>query len=156
MNRDLDAEPFWRVKSLTEMTKDEWESLCDGCAKCCLIKLEDEDTEELVYTDVVCNLLDCDACRCTDYPNRSVKVPDCVELTPDNVHELSWMPPSCAYRLIAEGEDLPFWHPLVSGEEESVHRAGASVRGKVIREADTDPEEWEDRVVSWPEEMHDD
>lgn len=156
MNRDLDAEPFWRVKSLTEMTKDEWESLCDGCAKCCLIKLEDEDTNELVYTDVVCNLLDCDACRCTDYPNRSVKVPDCVELTPDNVHELSWMPPSCAYRLIAEGEDLPFWHPLVSGEEASVHRAGASVRGKVIREADTDPEEWEDRVVSWPEDMHDD
>lgn len=156
MNRDLDAEPFWRVKSLTEMTKDEWESLCDGCAKCCLIKLEDEDTNELVYTDVVCNLLDCDTCRCTDYPNRSVKVPDCVELTPDNVHELSWMPPSCAYRLIAEGEDLPFWHPLVSGEEASVHRAGASVRGKVIREADTDPEEWEDRVVSWPEDMHDD
>ena len=156
MSRDIEAEPFWRVKSLTEMTKDEWESLCDGCAKCCLIKLEDEETDELAYTDIVCNLLDCDACRCTDYPNRSVKVPDCVELTPDNVHELSWMPPSCAYRLIAEGEDLPFWHPLVSGEEESVHRAGASVRGKVIREADTDPEDWEDQIVTWPEEMHDD
>ncbi|PCJ69196.1 MAG: hypothetical protein COA62_11220 [Rhodobiaceae bacterium] len=147
----MEEKPFWQTKSLSEMTRPEWESLCDGCAKCCLIKLEDEDTGDLEYTDIACNLLDCENCSCTDYPNRATKVPDCVELTPKNVHQLTWMPSTCAYRLLAEGKDLPWWHPLVSGEEESVHLAGVSVRGRVLLEDDVDMTDIESRIVSWPE-----
>ncbi|MEQ9144353.1 MAG: YcgN family cysteine cluster protein [Parvibaculaceae bacterium] len=147
----MDSEPFWRTKSLTEMTRQEWESLCDGCAKCCLVKLEDEDTGELEYTDIACHLLDDETCQCGDYANRAEKVPDCVKLTPKNVGELSWMPSSCAYRLVAEGKDLPWWHPLVSGEEESVHLAGISVRGRVVSENDVPDDDLEGRIVTWPE-----
>ena len=108
--------PFWRLKRLGEMTQAEWESLCDGCGRCCLNKLIDEDTNETVFTDVGCKLLDGETCRCTDYAHRQAKVKDCVRLTPRNVRRLTWLPPTCGYRLVAEGRDLYWWHPLKSGE----------------------------------------
>jgi uncharacterized cysteine cluster protein YcgN (CxxCxxCC family) len=142
-------EPFWRRKTLSEMTAAEWESLCDGCARCCLIKLEDTDTGVISYTEIACRLLDLGACRCAHYDKRSTLVPDCVVLTPDRVGELGWMPSTCAYRLLAEGRDLPWWHPLVSGDPETVHEAGISVRGRVLPEARGDDPE--DHIVTWPE-----
>lgn len=132
---------------MNEMTSEEWESLCDGCAQCCLHKLEDEDTGEILYTNVVCKLLDTRACVCTDYPNRHVRNPECLELTPRLVRRLHWMPDTCAYRLVAKGEDLPDWHHLVCGDREEVHRRGISVRGKVISEADVDMDQIEDYIV---------
>lgn len=143
-------EPFWRAKRLEQMTRAEWESLCDGCAKCCLVKLEDEDTGELEYTDIACRLLDAETCRCSDYANRSERVPDCVTLTPKNLEDIDWMPPSCAYRLLKEGKDLPWWHPLVSGEYEAVRLAGMSVHGRFLFEDEADMEDLEGRIVSWP------
>ncbi len=128
-------EPFWRRKTLAEMTRSEWESLCDGCAKCCLDKLEDEDTGEIRYTEVACRLLDLGTCRCTDYANRKRFVPDCVILTARRVDRLAWLPSTCAYRLLSEGKDLEWWHPLVSGDPETVHRAGVWVRGREVPEA---------------------
>lgn len=145
----MTEQPFWRRKSLTEMTDAEWESLCDGCAKCCLIKLEDEDTGEISYTDIACRLLDLGLCRCTRYAERSRLVPDCVVLAPETVVDLGWMPSTCAYRLISERRDLPWWHPLVSGDPETVHRAGISVRGRAVSEDGGDDPE--DRIVHWPE-----
>ena len=113
---------FWRRKSLEEMTPAEWESLCDGCAKCCLHKIEDEDTGEVFYTNVACRLLDLKSLRCTKYQERQRYVPDCAVLNPENVHMLSWMPETCAYRLLAEGKDLADWHPLISGRPgQSIH-----------------------------------
>jgi uncharacterized cysteine cluster protein YcgN (CxxCxxCC family) len=145
--------PFWRTKTLAEMDAAEWESLCDGCARCCLVKLEDEDTGQVLYTDVACTLLDAGSCRCRSYADRQSKVPDCVGLTADIVPRLSWLPSTCAYRLVAQGEDLPAWHPLVSGDPESVHAAGISVRGEVAGpEEDFTLAELLDRVVDWPEE----
>ncbi|MCC7483107.1 MAG: YcgN family cysteine cluster protein, partial [Hyphomicrobiales bacterium] len=119
--------PFWKTKTLTDMSRDEWESLCDGCGRCCLNKLEDEDTGKFLYTRAACKLLDVKTCRCTDYPNRAARVPDCVTLTPENVGELGWLPQTCAYRLLDEGQSLPGWHPLVSGRPETVTEAGISV-----------------------------
>ena len=146
--------PFWRVKTLAEMSDSEWESLCDGCGRCCLNKLEDDDTGRVYFTEVGCKLLDTDACRCRDYANRSDEVPDCVRLTPQVVPTLNWLPPSCAYRLVAEGRDLYWWHPLVSGDPESVHAAGVSVRGRVPVLEDEIPEEaLEDRIVDWPKRL---
>lgn len=142
--------PFWMVKSLEEMTKTEWESLCDGCGRCCLNKLEDWDTGEIVWTDVACRLLDGDTCRCKDYSNRSEQVPDCIPLTPEKVRELTWLPPTCAYRLLADGDTLYWWHPLISGDPQTVHDAGVSVRGRVRDEAGMAVEEYADHVVSWP------
>lgn len=141
--------PFWRRKTLAQMTVDEWESLCDGCGKCCLVKLQDPDTDEIAYTDVACRLLDGASCRCADYPNRKQRVPDCVVLNPRVVADLSWMPSTCAYRLLKEGRDLAWWHPLVSGDPGTVHEAGISVRGRVISETLVEDAELPDHVVDW-------
>ena len=141
--------PYWRTKSLEEMTREEWEALCDGCARCCLIKLEDEETGEIAYTDIACRLLDLGTCRCSRYRQRLRLVPQCVDLTPEQVRSFDWLPSTCAYRLVAEGRDLAWWHPLVSGDPETVHRAGISVRGRVVPERRGDDPE--DRVVTWPE-----
>ncbi len=142
---------FWRVKSLAEMSEAEWESLCDGCGKCCLIKLEEADTGEIAFTDVSCHLLDLGTCRCGNYAERKRLVPDCVVLRPKTVDQISWMPSTCAYRLIARGEDLAWWHPLVSGDPETVHRAGISVRGRAVSEAKVKDRDLEDHIVVWPE-----
>ncbi len=132
MSAKLDPQaPFWERKSLHQMTQSEWESLCDGCGKCCMSKLIDEDTDEIHYTTVACRLFDAGACNCTDYENRQAQVADCVRLTPDNVLELPWLPKTCGYRLVAEGKPLFEWHPLVSGDPMSVHEAGISVFGRV-------------------------
>jgi len=143
------ALPFWKTKKLSEMTPAEWESLCDGCGKCCLFKLEDEDDGKVYYTNIVCKLIDLKTCRCTRYDQRTELVPTCLELNSENVFQLTWMPKTCAYRLLAEGKDLYWWHHLVSGSFETVHKVGVSIRGKVEME-DTIPEEdWEDHVVDW-------
>lgn len=128
------------------MNRAEWESLCDGCAQCCLIKLEDVESGELFHTRLVCRLLDIGACRCTDYDNRHARVPDCARLAADSIGDLTWLPHTCAYRLVAAGEDLPWWHPLVSGDPETVHQAGISVRSWARSETDV-PEDKYDRFV---------
>ncbi|MEZ5841404.1 MAG: YcgN family cysteine cluster protein [Hyphomicrobiales bacterium] len=146
------APRFWREKTLEEMTSAEWESLCDGCARCCLMKLEDIDTGEIAWTNVACSLLDETTCRCRDYAGRHRIVPDCIALDPRTVRTLSWLPPTCAYRLLSEGKDLDWWHPLVSGSPETVHKAGISVLGRTVGEASVDVDDLEDYVVDWPEE----
>jgi hypothetical protein len=143
-------EPFWRTKTLAELSQSEWESLCDGCGRCCLNKLEDWDTGEIDWTNVACRLFDGQSCRCSDYPNRHAKVPDCIGLTARNVPNLRWLPPTCGYRLVAEGRDLYWWHPLVSGDPETVHEAGISARGRTISEVGVAEEELEDHIVKWP------
>ena len=137
-----DPLPFWRTKRLAEMSETEWESLCDGCGLCCLIRFEDEDTGEVIPTRVSCTLFDDKLCRCKDYANRKATVPDCIKLTPWNIEALKWMPPSCAYRRLHEGRGLPKWHPLITGDPDSTHTRGPSVRGQTISE-DTlaDPED---------------
>jgi uncharacterized protein len=142
--------PFWKRKSLAEMTLPEWESLCDGCGRCCLNKLEDWDTGEVYWTDISCTLLDCRTCRCTDYGNRFSRVSDCIKLEPGNVATLGWLPPTCAYRLVQEGRDLYSWHHLLSGSRETVHQVGISVRGRTVPEDGLSLEDYEDHLVSWP------
>jgi uncharacterized protein len=143
--------PFWRRKSLEEMTDSEWESLCDGCARCCLNKLEEEGTDRTFYTNVGCRLLDSKVCRCRDYSHRLKQVDDCVRLTPESLKTITWLPPSCAYVLVAEGKDLYWWHPLVSGDPETVHTAGVSVRSHILAsEKDVPDEDLEEHIVSWP------
>ena len=142
---------FWQHKHLTEMTDAEWESLCDGCARCCMIKLEDEDTGEVHYTSLVCDLLDLATCRCTRYPQRHELVSDCIEFNADLAATLRWLPDTCAYRRLAEGLDLPDWHPLVSGRPESVHEAGISVRGRVRHAGTLDEEALTKHVIRWVE-----
>jgi uncharacterized protein len=147
--------PFWRRKSLEEMTDSEWESLCDGCGRCCLNKLEEEGNDaDTYYTDVGCRLLDGQTCRCRDYANRLELVDDCVQLTPESLKTINWLPPSCAYVLVAKGKDLYWWHPLVSGDPETVHAAGVSVRGRMSgTEATIPDEDLEEYIVSWPQKL---
>lgn len=142
-----DDVPFWKRKALGEMTGPEWESLCDGCGKCCLNKLENEDTGEILYTNAACRLLDLDTCRCASYEDRQRFVPDCRRLTPQNVKTIPWLPMSCAYRRLAEGKDLEWWHPLVSGTTDTVIEAGISVFGRTVSERDV--EDIEDYIVDW-------
>lgn len=140
--------PFWQAKTLAQMSPAEWESLCDGCGRCCLHKLREDDTGRLHHTEIACRLLDITTARCTDYANRKRRVPDCVRLTPARLQKIDWLPPSCAYRLIAERRDLPEWHPLRSGDPESVVRAGISVRGRAVPERTAGATE--DHIATWP------
>lgn len=143
MTEDTPA-AFWRTRALDQLSEDEWESLCDGCGKCCLHKIEDEDTSELLYTRVACRLLDIARCRCTDYDRRFMQVPDCLAIR-QHLDKVHWLPETCAYRVLAEGHDLPSWHPLRSGDPEAVHRHGISIRDFALREQDV--ECIEDHVV---------
>jgi hypothetical protein len=140
---------FWEEKKLSEMTPSQWESLCDGCGKCCLHKLEDEDDDTLYYTDIACKLLDVESCRCSDYTNRVKKVPSCLTLTAATLKDVHFLPDTCAYRLLAENKPLAPWHPLISGNSASVHEAGISVSGRVFSETYIHPDEFEDRVIHW-------
>ncbi len=145
----MNKQRFWERRPLAELTQQEWELLCDGCGKCCLHKLENDADGLVYYTDVACRLLDTDSCRCTDYEHRKQQVSDCLQLTYSDLHQLDWLPSSCAYRLLAEGEALPDWHHLISGKTDSVHTAGVSVRGRCV--AETDVDDLEDHIVFWPE-----
>ena len=134
--------PFWQAKTLQQMTAQEWESLCDGCGLCCLVRFEDEDSGQVIPTRVHCRLFDPQTCACSNYAERRKHVPDCIKLTPGNIAKLPWMPLSCAYRRLHEGKDLPAWHPLVTGDPESVHEAGVSIRGQTLNEDElADPED---------------
>jgi len=162
--------PFWQEKSLAEMSRAEWESLCDGCAKCCLNKfIDDEDTddetelqptdhlkegEQVVYSSIACYLLNEKSCQCSQYDKRTTLVPDCVQLTQDNLADVFFMPPSCTYRRLQEGRGMPSWHPLLhKGKKSAMHKAGMSVRGKIVKDDDVDVEDFEDYIVTWP--LHD-
>ncbi len=139
---------FWENVPMTKMTNKEWEALCDGCGKCCLNKLEDEDTGEVALTRVACRLLDDQSCLCTHYQNRHQFVPDCIVLKPQDIEShMYWLPQTCGYRLIYQGDALPDWHPLISGTQASVHAAGISVQHTTVSEFDTPFEEWEDHII---------
>lgn len=140
---------FWRDKSLNKMTEAEWESLCDGCGRCCLIKLQDEESEEVVYTSVVCQWFNQRTARCRRYPERHELVPDCVPFDATGAATFDWLPDSCAYRRLARGEDLAWWHPLVSGDRATVVQAGISVLGQVVSEKHVHEEDLEDYVITW-------
>lgn len=140
---------FWQTKSLDQMSDQEWESLCDGCARCCLHKLEDEDTEEVVFTRVACQLLDTQSCRCSDYSNRFAKVPDCLTIKPLDIQKLSWLPDTCAYRLLSEGKELLSWHPLISGRPDSVIEAGISMSEQCISETYVPLTEFDQHIIEW-------
>lgn len=153
---DLIAKPdlaprFWEKKRLTDLSKDEWEALCDGCGKCCMNKLEDEDTGEVALTRVACRLFDNDSCRCAQYPIRHQFVPECIVLSPANIPDnLYWMPETCAYKLLWNGNPLPAWHPLETGTADSVHDAGVSMQGMTVPEFEVDDDDWEDHIIDEP------
>ena len=146
----MSMQPFWKTKTLAQMSAEEWEKLCDGCGKCCLSKLEDEDTGDIYWTSVGCRLFNPETCRCKDYDNRLEKVSDCIPLSPANLASISWLPQTCAYRLVLEGRDLYWWHHLVSGSRETVHEAGVSVRDLVSVSEDelAEPEDYFDHIRS--------
>jgi len=147
---DGDEQPFWRTKTLEQMTPEEWESLCDRCGRCCLVKLEDEDTGEIHKTDIACKLFDAGACGCIAYAKRQKKVSDCIKLTPESVRSIKWLPTTCAYRLVREGKPLQDWHPLVSGSADTVHEAGISVRGRIGgSERTVKLRDYVDHIVDW-------
>ncbi|WP_198783212.1 YcgN family cysteine cluster protein [Shewanella putrefaciens] len=139
---------FWQSKTLAQMTATEWESLCDGCGKCCLNKLIDDETEDLYYTNAACLLLDHNSASCQHYSDRFSHVPQCTVITLDNINQLTWLPDSCAYRRLAAGRDLPSWHPLITGSKEAMHLSGMSIQGKVIDERRV--KDIEDHIVLWP------
>lgn len=141
--------PFWKSKSLSEMDSTQWESLCDGCGRCCLHKFEDADTGVVYYTDVACRLLNAGTCRCRDYGQRASRVPECLVLKPDETEKFYWLPATCAYRRLADGRELPRWHPLISHDPETVHRAGVSVREKVVSEEHVHPNDIVRRIIDW-------
>nr|WP_319249679.1 YcgN family cysteine cluster protein [uncultured Celeribacter sp.] len=142
---------FWETVPLAKMTEDEWEALCDGCGKCCLNKIEDADSGEVFLTRVACRLLDDQSCQCGQYEIRKKLVPECIQLTPKTIGEHAyWMPVTCAYRLLWQGRSLPAWHPLLSGDPESVHAAGISVRGRTVPEFEVDDDDWEDHIIEEP------
>ena len=140
---------FWNTKSLDDMSLEEWESLCDGCGRCCLHKLEDIDTGLYFYTDIACRLLDSETCRCSNYPQRRLLVKDCLLLSPTDSDQYNWLPVTCAYRRIAEGKNLDWWHPLISGNKETVHEARISVRGRTVNENTVSADQLEDHIISW-------
>ena len=140
---------FWLEKAIEDLTPSEWESLCDFCSKCCLHKFIEPGKTEVLFTNVVCRYMDMETCKCSDYENRHENVPDCVLLTPKLAKGANWLPKNCAYRLVAEGKDIPWWHPLKTGNPESTRKTGNSVYGKVVSEDDIDPEDLEDMVVDW-------
>ena len=140
---------FWKTYPLDELNSAEWEALCDGCGLCCLIKLEDEDSNEVAYTKVACKLLDCQTARCSAYKQRFKFVPDCIQLTPEKLATIHWLPPSCAYRRLKEGKNLPTWHYLNTGSHDSIIKARKSAAGRCISENKINEEEIEDYVVRW-------
>lgn len=142
---------FWETVPLRAMTPHEWEALCDGCGKCCLNKLEDEETGEVALTRVACRLLDAETCRCGQYETRRTYVPECIMLTPDTIAEIAyWLPETCAYKLLHEGQTLKDWHPLITGDPNSVHRAGVSVQGWTVPEFEVDDDDLEDHIIREP------
>ncbi|KMT66503.1 YcgN family cysteine cluster protein [Catenovulum maritimum] len=159
-----EQKPFWETKSLEQMERSEWEQICDGCAKCCLHKFIADDTVEEItttdkfnegetidFTNIACQYLNDKTCSCTVYPKRRELVPDCVELTPENLNDIFYMPPSCSYRRLQEGRGLPSWHPLLNkGKKSKMHQVGISARGKVIKDNQVDIEDFEDYIVKWP------
>ena len=142
---------FWKTKKLSELNNKEWESLCDRCGKCCVIKLIDESTEKLYYTKVSCKLLNTNNCSCKNYPNRKKLIPDCVELNADNIKEFNWLPKTCAYRLIDEGKDLPEWHPLIQKNRRLMDESHNSVAKKVIPENKVNMDKITDYIFNWDE-----
>ena len=140
---------FWENKTLDELSNCEWEALCDRCGKCCLIKLQDDQDNGIMYTNIICKNYNIKESKCSDYKNRRSKVIDCVSLTSQNVQDFDWLPESCAYRLRARGRSLPHWHHLVSGDKSAVHRLGHSVKGRVFLEGLVDSEELETMIVKW-------
>lgn len=143
------ASDFWKNRALHELNQQEWEALCDGCGRCCLVKLEDFDSDEVYFTSLACELLNTETCRCKKYKKRFDTVEDCIQLSVENIETINWLPSTCAYRLRHEGEPLPEWHPLVSGDPDSVHKAGISVSGRVISEAYVHPDSFEEHIVYW-------
>jgi len=146
-----EARAFWNTKTLREMTRVEWESLCDGCGRCCLHKLEDADTGLLYYTNVACRLLDTHSCRCNNYAERKRIVADCLDLSQSGEDQFDWLPASCAYRRLYHGQPLAWWHPLVSGDPGTVHTAGISVRGRTADEQQISHDQLEEYIIDWIE-----
>jgi uncharacterized cysteine cluster protein YcgN (CxxCxxCC family) len=142
---------WWDTLALEQLTTEQWESLCDGCARCCLHKLQDEEDGQIYYTSVRCRYLVEASCRCSDYLNRTRLMPNCMQLSPGTMASLDWLPPTCAYRLRSEGKPLPSWHPLVSRDPESVHRAGISIRGRSISDEYVHPDGYDEYIVAWVE-----
>jgi uncharacterized cysteine cluster protein YcgN (CxxCxxCC family) len=139
--------PFWQKQDLSQLSRSQWEAICDGCGRCCLQKLENRKTGKVYYTRVACYLLDIDTCRCRNYADRALWVPDCLTLKPENILTMRWLPKSCAYRTLAEGRRLPHWHPLISGDPDSVHHAGISVRGRAVSEECVHPDDIEAYII---------